>query len=170
MLGRKDLYGRLSDMQRDQVSHFILRLAYCPSEELRRWFITQECALFKHRLDELADEERAQFMYDNGLQYDRVDPSEKRRLEDKLIDIGGVTTASFPATHFYKVPFAQALALLGSRAVYLERGLVYVPLQKLVSILVMRFRSLLSRALAEAAGLFDLVRADPRIAPFLQVR
>ena len=36
------------DVQRkDMVSHHILRLAYCQSEEKRRWFLTQEVALFR---------------------------------------------------------------------------------------------------------------------------
>lgn len=59
------------------MSHFILRLAYCRSEDLRRWYLTQECALFKHRLDMLSDDERAQFMHENGLQYDSVGVEEK---------------------------------------------------------------------------------------------
>ena len=39
-----------------QVSHFVLRLAYCRTEELRRWLLAQECALFQARFrEELSD-------------------------------------------------------------------------------------------------------------------
>jgi DNA primase large subunit len=36
----------------------------------------------------------------------------------------------------FRVPFQQALSLVASRSIYLERGYAYVPLQKLVSIIV----------------------------------
>ena len=34
---------------KDAVSHFVLRLAYCKTEDLRRWFLQHECELFKGR-------------------------------------------------------------------------------------------------------------------------
>lgn len=69
-----------------------------------------------------------------------------------------------------RVPFQQALSLVAGRSVYLQGGFAYVPLQRLVSIIVMRFRMHLSRALAEAANSFDIVGADGRIGPLLKVR
>ncbi len=37
---------------RAQVSHFVLRLAHCRGEELRRWFLAQEGELFAARFRE----------------------------------------------------------------------------------------------------------------------
>jgi DNA primase large subunit len=55
-----DRSGRTADQRKDQVSHFILRLAYCRTEELRNWFCKYECVLLKHRLDKMSEVERSQ--------------------------------------------------------------------------------------------------------------
>lgn len=34
---------------KDAVSHFALRLAFCQTEDNRRWLLTQECDLFRYR-------------------------------------------------------------------------------------------------------------------------
>ena len=62
-----------SDRRKDNISHFILRLAYSQSGDLRRWFITQECHLLKHRVDQLNDSERSAFMSANGIDYEHID-------------------------------------------------------------------------------------------------
>ena len=49
-------------LTKDEVSHFALRLAYCRTRELRRWFLLQECALFKHRFGRLDAYAKAAFL------------------------------------------------------------------------------------------------------------
>jgi len=61
-----------SDKEKDELSHFILRMAFCQSEELRRWFLTHESLLFRYRLDKATREDKIYFMKSNGLVYEQV--------------------------------------------------------------------------------------------------
>ncbi|XP_041044576.1 DNA primase large subunit isoform X3 [Carcharodon carcharias] len=57
--------------RKDHISHFILRLAYCQSEELRRWFIQQELDIFRFRFNELQDKQQ-DFLKHNKLEYQTI--------------------------------------------------------------------------------------------------
>ncbi|XP_078397960.1 DNA primase large subunit isoform X4 [Cetorhinus maximus] len=57
--------------RKDHISHFILRLAYCQSEELRRWFIQQELDFFRFRFNELLDKQQ-EFLKHNKLEYQTI--------------------------------------------------------------------------------------------------
>jgi len=164
-----DFMEQKKHLRKDLVSHFILRLAYCRSEDLRRWFLAQECHLFKYRLDRLDAQQRKDFMITNGLEYELVSADERMQLREKLIGLAGVVDTTLITTDFYKVPYTQALSLISHREVFLKAGFAYVPLSKLVSTIVARFRTSLARALAEATNQFDMVTSsDPRIGPLLK--
>ena len=61
------------DSERDRLSHHVLRLAYCRSEETRRWLIASECALFKWRFEtEPKAEVVAAFLKEHELNYQPV--------------------------------------------------------------------------------------------------
>lgn len=150
----------------DQASHFILRAAYCLSEDLRRWFLAQETNLFKHRLELLPDHALQGVL--KRVKLARVSNAEKERLREYLLCIPGTTLADFASTPYFAIPFTQALDLIAHRSCYVSKGLVYVPLPKVVSILCAKFRMALSRSLALASAAFRTVEEESRIAPLLK--
>lgn len=174
ILKSRDSETATSDFRRDQISHFILRLAYCRTHDLRQWFLEQEISLFKYRLDKIDVEERKVFMSANGLDYDVIhfdlkdNSNSTNILKEKLVGLGGITEGNIYTSTIYKIPFMQAVKLLSGRSVYLEGGWAFVPLRLIQAIIVMKFRGNLSHALSEAAIMFDIVSSDTRIGPLLK--
>nr|XP_026647395.1 DNA primase large subunit isoform X2 [Zonotrichia albicollis] len=58
--------------RKDHISHFILRLAYCQSEDLRRWFLQQEMDLFRYRFNELTENLMQKFLEHVNLSFEAL--------------------------------------------------------------------------------------------------
>lgn len=156
----------------DQASHFILRLSYCQNEELRRWFLAQECSLFQHRLKRLKANELA-FAVRDHCQLQPISKQEKENLKEMLQALLP-NPVEFVVAKFYAVPFDQAFDLVKQRLCYLKAGLAYIPEKEVMSILVQKYRTHLSRCLAfmgnSPHASFKLGQNDPessRIHPLL---
>ncbi|MBN3308890.1 DNA primase large subunit [Amia ocellicauda] len=157
--------------RKDHISHFILRLAYCQTEDLRRWFIQQEMDLFRYRFSELqyySKDKEKEFLKENHLHYDTVSDEEKSSLMDKLIRSSFyVSGPKVQDLEFYKVPFQDALDLVRSRKVFLRGGFAFIPHQEIVTIVLNDFRTRLSKALALTARSLPVVQSDERLQPLL---
>ncbi|XP_034041058.1 DNA primase large subunit [Thalassophryne amazonica] len=154
--------------RKDHISHFILRLAYCQSENLRRWFIQQEVELFRYRFCHLAAELKHEFLEQNNLRYDKISDKDKEDLQEKLINSSfALSEVKVELQDFYKVPFQDALDLVRTRKVYLKAGYVYIPHQDIVTIVLNDFRTRLSKALAMTARSLPAVHSDERLQPLL---
>ncbi|KAJ8248176.1 hypothetical protein GJAV_G00239180 [Gymnothorax javanicus] len=154
--------------RKDHISHFILRLAYCQTEDLRRWFIQQEMDLFRHRFNDLQARYKTDFLHQNDLHYDTISVEEKKALMEKLVHSNySVSGATVQEQDFYKVPFQDALDLVRTRKVFLRAGYAYIPHQDIVTIVLNDFRTRLSKALALTARSLPVVQSDERLQPLL---
>uniref|UniRef100_A0A5F8G1Z5 DNA primase large subunit n=1 Tax=Monodelphis domestica TaxID=13616 RepID=A0A5F8G1Z5_MONDO len=154
--------------RRDHISHFILRLAYCQSEDLRRWFIQQEMDLFRFRFSILPSDKVQGFLKDSHLQFETLSDEEKQLRSQDIIDSSAPLSGNkYELDAVYKVPFADALDLFRGRKVYLEHGFAFVPHQDIVSIILNDFRAKLSKALALTARSLPSVQSDERLQPLL---
>lgn len=157
--------SELQSRKRDHISHFILRLAYCRSEELRRWFLAREQDLFRTRFSSLSAEGIHRFMQFNSLKYEPISGTEKDRLRECLFEssCGMPSMSSIDVHEFYRVPFTDVQDLVRSRKVYLSGGFAYVPSTDLISIISTVFRTNVAHGLAVTARMLPSLEADERI-------
>jgi len=163
-------------LKKDVYSHFILRLAYCRSEDLRRWFLHNEMELFRYRFSHCGLE-LDQWLKRNGLDYEAISgeeleqfkvqvsqTSESRRRFDEHAAAGG------DKMDHYKVPFEEVLDLVRQRRVFIRKGYAYVPSSDLVSIISTRMRAHLSKQLSSHARAWPKLREEEseRLSVFLE--
>lgn len=146
--------------RKDLVSHHILRLAFCNSEEKRRFFITHETTLFRARLEKQTPEQVADFMARHDISLTPVTDEDKLLHIEQLRTvylISGSGDAAEEETHkpnfqdtpfenvrYFLVPFTKAIDLLRGRRVFLSGGNAYVPRGRIISIIVGRFKEYVS--------------------------
>ncbi|KAK9511045.1 hypothetical protein O3M35_005694 [Rhynocoris fuscipes] len=143
--------------KRDHISHYILRLAYCTTEDKRRWFISREVDLFRLRWIYLTTNSRATFLKLNNLNYETVGDIEKEELI-KLSN-GMITMAG----DYFKVPFPLVSELVRVRKVFLHLGTAYINSEDIISVITSSFRSNLAHYLAFASRRIHNLCEDSRI-------
>nr|XP_023014675.1 DNA primase large subunit-like [Leptinotarsa decemlineata] len=132
----------------DHLSHYILRLAYCRSEDLRRWFLSRELEWFKLRFIIQTPQSITQFLELNNLTYQHISTEERDQLKNDLIlSTPGMSNVSCDASDIYKVNFSEVLPLVKNRRVYLHRGYAYILTSDLIVCVQSKFRASLNEAL-----------------------
>lgn len=132
----------------DHISHYILRLAYCRSEDLRRWFLSRELEWFKIRFMVQSPAAILNFLQLNNLKYMPISNEEKDELKSDLIaSTPGMSDVLVSTTDFYKVPFVDVLPLVKNRRVFLKLGYAYIPMTDLVVCIQSKYRAALSESL-----------------------
>ncbi|KAJ8759066.1 hypothetical protein K2173_003304 [Erythroxylum novogranatense] len=136
-------------INKDIISHFVLRLVYCRTEDLRKWFLSMETALFRYRFQREAAEVQKALMAELDLPYKAVRTAEFESIKDKLGQVARSLGQSLPTAGdiIYKVPFEEVPELVAGRRVFIHKGHAYVAKNQVVSLVATRFRSLLSKAL-----------------------
>ncbi|NXO03477.1 PRI2 primase, partial [Rhinopomastus cyanomelas] len=154
--------------RKDHISHFILRLAYCQSEELRRWFLQQEMDLLRYRFNELTDVLRQKFLEHVNLSFEAISEDVKNELADELCaSTPGFTMTKVREQTYYKVGLVDAVDLFRARRVFIKDGFAYVPLKDIDAIVLSNYRASLSKALAMTARSLPSIQSDERLRPLL---
>lgn len=134
------------ERQKDHYSHFILRLAFSSTEDLRRRFARVETALFKLRFQSDDTNERQSFVKSLQFDWDTVSEEEKRTLGAELV----AATPGIRRTEeesWFKVDFERVPELVEGRRVLLRKGKAYVPIREQLSMIMAEFTTRLEKGL-----------------------
>jgi DNA primase large subunit len=178
------------ERRRDEAAHYILRLAFCgavphdsasssaasspiTAEDGRRWFVNQEAALLRLRLQMLSRENRAEreaflqqalsMLVASGA-VNMLTGEEKAAVAEELRCIHSLETLE---DDFIKVDWELVPDLVARRAVILKRGAALVPRADAASVIVNHFKDSLESALERIAREVPFLR-DDRIVPLLE--
>lgn len=174
--------------KKDHYSHFILRLAFAATEDLRRRFCRVETQLFRLRM--LTDDarERAAFFASldlgdsqgGGLGLEPVSEEEWRELAPQLAAVqdayggtkGGIakTASADDASSgdgWFKVDWTRVPDLVEQRRVFLRAGKAYVPAREQPAMICAEFADRLERAMLVTARALPRLDEDDRLSPIL---
>ncbi|GAB6033482.1 DNA primase large subunit [Chamberlinius hualienensis] len=160
-----DYYDRL----KDHISHYVLRLTYCKTEELRNWFIKQEVELFEFRFDAESRENIRDFLKINGMLVQPISEEERDRVIDNIrLAHSSPNRLLTDSTEFYRVPFIEILDLVEKRKVYLENGYGFISIKGMASVISTYFRQHLTQCLKiTAEWLPNIEDEETRLTPWI---
>ncbi|KAI9675112.1 MAG: hypothetical protein M1817_001520 [Caeruleum heppii] len=154
------------ERQKDHYSHFILRLAFSGTEDLRRRFARVETALFKLRFQHDDARERQSFVEGLSLEWEMVGDDEKRRLGPELIACTpGVRRVDEES--WFKLDWERVPELVEGRRVLLRHGKAYVPVREQMSMVLSEFTTKLDHNLELTSRALPRLDEDDRLTPIL---
>jgi DNA primase large subunit len=136
-----------AERQKDHYSHFILRLAFASTEDLRRRFSRVETMLFRLRFQNDDLRERQSFVESLNFDWEMVGEQEKKELGPDLIAAGGGFPKRVDEESWFKVDWERVPELVETRKVLLKAGKAYVPGREQLNMVIAEFTARLEKAL-----------------------
>ena len=152
------------ERKKDHYSHFILRLAFARSPELRARFSRSERALFRIRWASDDSKERESFIDSLNLAWESVSEDEVHALGPQLAAATGIRGE---LGSYFKVDWEKVVNLVETRKVFLKAGKAYVPTIEQISLVLAEFTSRLDATLDATARALPRLDEDDRLFPIL---
>lgn len=153
--------------RRDNIGHFILRLAFCRTPENQKWLTQIEGDLLRVRLRQEREDIIDSSLSTANFEIHRLTKDEKEEMADDLETACQVFNLEMAKKNFYKVDFIDAIELVRRGSVHLKKGFAYFPFDDLVTILVSKMKNTTIAAMARAFKHLAILEEEGRLLPRL---
>ncbi|SSD58344.1 related to DNA primase large subunit [Saccharomycodes ludwigii] len=179
--------------KKDYYSHFILRLCFCRSKELRAKFIRNETLLFNLRYEMLPLSEQVSFIEklrktrlfnQSGTaanMFKFITDEEKQNFSNELFnsiaaslqfDLNLTDNNSkrlyFERVKFIKLPFENVIELVGRHQVFINKGYAYLPQFQQLKYISNRYGEYLNEELLLTYRNLPRMNEDDRLIPIIK--
>jgi DNA primase large subunit len=152
--------------RKDHYSHYILRLAFARTEDLRRRFARVETMLFRLRFEQDNTRERQAFIDTLNLNWEVVSDEEKRELAEPLMS-STPRLQRLDQENWFKVDWTRVPELVEHRTVLIRKGKAYVPMREQASMILTEYTSQLEKGLELTSRALPRLDEDDRLSPIL---
>ncbi|KAL0479286.1 DNA primase large subunit [Acrasis kona] len=169
-------YHELIQSNKDCIAHNVLRLAYSKTEELRRFFVAQECALFEARL-KVNPSDYDEIIKSNSIDVEQVSANEKQKYSAELSIMyrqlqmynKELKIEMFDNARVWKTRFTNCLNLVSKRRVFVVDGYAYLFKTHLLNVISQQFRIVLAGRVNAALRFWPYLKESEgeRVVPFL---
>ena len=158
----------LAERRKDHVSHFVLRLAFSRTEELRRRFLHAETTLFRWKWETEHLAEREAFLRSQDFVWRAVPAEQQQRFREQLLAVHPRMAATFDSESFVQVPWHRVPDLVEKRRVFVHHGTAWIPTKEQASLVLAEFQSGLQAQLELTARALPRLDEDDRLMPVLE--
>uniref|UniRef100_A0A8R1I572 Uncharacterized protein n=1 Tax=Caenorhabditis japonica TaxID=281687 RepID=A0A8R1I572_CAEJA len=134
--------------RRDNIGHFILRLAFCRTPENQKWLSQVEGEFLRFRLRHERPEVVNAALTACNFEIHQLSENEKSEIQHELLYGCCIRDIDFREKVFYRVNFLDAIELVRRGMVHLKKGFAYFPFDDLLSILVSKMKVTMQAAMA----------------------
>jgi DNA primase large subunit len=158
--------GWTTAMENDKVSHFILSLAFCKTDQERIWLANLESKLFMARIytHDLDQEEVLKLL--------NIPLERQENLSENILEKIKFREYRVPPSRdqinqhnslIYRIPFEYALNHIPTMHYFLHKGFIYITKSEISQLIETAFKENMIRKLVQINRHYDRIMSDSRI-------
>jgi DNA primase large subunit len=149
--------GWTEKIENDKISHYILSLALCNTEQDRNWFIQNETRLFVQRIHHY------NLNFEEVLKPFNIPLEREDNISEAMLEKIKFKNENKNNSATFRIPFEYALNLFPSMNYYLSRGFVYITYSEIPQLIETVFKESILKKLNLINRNLERILSDSRI-------
>jgi len=163
--GYEETIGWKTAMENDKVSHFILSLGFCKTEQERIWLSNLESKLFITRISKYeVDQEEVLKLLNIPLErQENLSENILEKIKFREYKMNRESQINLQNSLIFRIPFEYALNHIPTMNYFLHKGYIYITKSEITQLIETAFKESMLKKLVQINRHYERVMSDSRI-------